>query len=99
NPANQIVTRTSSNSAYEFSRAIPSQTYAVNGLNQYTQIASHSVATLGYDLNGNLTSDGFTTFDYDVENRLIRARGAKNANLAYDPNGRLSETSGSSVTQ
>ncbi len=49
--------------------------------------------TLAYhhDANGNLTSDGSTTFTYDVENRLVSASGAKSAQLRYDPLGRLYE--------
>jgi RHS repeat-associated protein len=49
----------------------------------------------GYDANGNLTSDGTTTYAYDVENRLTAATGTKTATLVYDPLGRLFETSGS----
>lgn len=51
-----------------------------------------------YGANGNLTSDGSTTFTYDVENRLISATGAKNATLTYDPRGRLYEVSSPSGT-
>ena len=35
-------------------------------------IAAANGGTLTWDANGNLTSDGFTTFKYDAENRLIR---------------------------
>lgn len=42
-----------------------------------------------HDDNGNLQSDGSTTYGYDVENRLISASGSGNATLAYDPAGRL----------
>ena len=99
NPANQTVTRTITNNAYEFSLAQPSRGYAVNGLNQYTQVSSPTAVGHGYDLNGNLTSDGSTTYGYDGENRLISAVGAKNATLTYDPNGRLHQTAGASTTQ
>ena len=51
-------------------------------------------ATFAYDANGNLTSDGSSTFVYDVENRLVSASGAKTAALVYDPLGRLFQTSG-----
>jgi RHS repeat-associated protein len=51
-------------------------------------------AALAYDANGNLTTDGSSTFAYDAENRLIAASGAKTATLIYDPLGRLYETSG-----
>ena len=48
--------------------------------------------------NGNLTSDGSTTFIYDVENRLVSASGGRTASLRYDPLGRLYEVSGSTGT-
>jgi hypothetical protein len=60
-------------------------------LNQYTAAGP---ATFTYDANGNLTSDGSTSFVYDIENRLVSASGAKTAALVYDPMGRLFETSG-----
>jgi RHS repeat-associated protein len=92
NPASQIVTRTSSNDAYASNTAYNvSRGYSVNGLNQYTAAGP---ASFTYDANGNLTSDGSTSFVYDAENRLVSASGAKNATLAYDPLGRLWQTSG-----
>ena len=52
--------------------------------------------TFAYDPNGNLTSDGSSTFVYDAENRLVsRSNGTT---LAYDPNGRLWQVSGPSET-
>jgi RHS repeat-associated protein len=51
-----------------------------------------------YDANGNLASDGQTTYVYDAENRLVSASGATNATLAYDPLGRLWQASGASGT-
>jgi hypothetical protein len=59
--------------------------YTSNGRNQYTQVAGTNGGTLARDANGNLTSDGFTTFKYDTENRLTGASGAKTATLTYDP--------------
>jgi len=92
NPASQIVTRTNSNDAYASNTAYNvSRPYSVNGLNQYTQAGP---ASFVYDANGNLTSDGSTSFVYDAENRLVSASGAKTASLAYDPLGRLWQTSG-----
>jgi RHS repeat-associated protein len=85
-PASQMASRAVSNDMFAFIPATASQTYAVNGQNQLTTAAG---ATIGYDANGNLTSDGVTTFAYDAENRLTSATGAKNATLAYDPTGRL----------
>ena len=54
--------------------------------------------TYSYDLNGNLTSDGSSTYGYDVENRLISATGAHVATIAYDPLGRMFSTLGSTKT-
>ena len=89
NPASQITTRTISNDFYEYSsHTIGADNYLVNGLNQYTGVDG---ALFSYDLNGNLTSDGSVTYAYDIENRMIRASGAKNARLEYDPLGRLYE--------
>ncbi|MEA3051817.1 MAG: hypothetical protein QOG72_720 [Sphingomonadales bacterium] len=90
NQASQIVSRTVTNDAY----AAPtpynvSRGYTVNGLNQYTAAGP---ATFTYDANGNLTSDGTTSYVYDVENRLVSA--SNGASLVYDPLGRLFQTSG-----
>jgi len=87
NPASQIVTRTRSNDAYAWDGAVAvSRNYAVNGLNQYTAAGT---ATFAYDANGNLTSDGSSTYLYDVENRLVQVSGGHSATLVYDPLGRL----------
>jgi len=47
--------------------------YTPNGLNQYAAVAGTSFT---YDANANLTSDGSTSYGYDVENRLVSASGA-----------------------
>jgi RHS repeat-associated protein len=87
NPASQMVVKSNSNPLYYYSElGSKAGTYLPNGLNQYTNV-NGKIFT--YDLNGNLTSDGDTTYTYDVENRLIKAVGKNNANLSYDPNGRL----------
>jgi RHS repeat-associated protein len=98
NPASQVVTRAQSNDLYEQTVAATNRAYAVNGLNQYTQISGDGAATLSHDANGNLTSDGASSFVYDAENRLVRASGATSATLAYDPLGRLWQVSGGSGT-
>lgn len=60
NPASQVLTRTSANDAYAANSAYNvSRSYAVNGLNQYV---SAGPASFTYDANGNLTSDGSTSF-------------------------------------
>jgi len=69
--------------------------YTTNGLNQYSAAGG---ATFGYDLNGNLTSDGSRTFIYDIENRLVSS--SDGAALVYDPLGRLFQVSlGASTTR
>ncbi|MBO9706654.1 MAG: HNH endonuclease [Caulobacter sp.] len=95
NPASQILVRSSDNDNYtSFFPGATTRAYAVNGLNQYVTVGASGVA---YDDNGNLTSDGTTTYVYDVENRLISASGAMTVNLAWDPLGRLFQTSGGST--
>jgi RHS repeat-associated protein len=97
NPASQIISRIESNDAYKNTTSDgAARNYSVNGLNQYTSVAG---TTHTYDLNGNLTSDGTTSFVYDAENRLVSANGGTKT-LIYDPMGRLFQISnGSSTTQ
>jgi RHS repeat-associated protein len=96
NPASQINSLSKSNNSFVFNGAYNvSRGYSVNGLNQYTQAGS---ASFVYDANGNLTGDASTTFLYDVENRLVGAGGAKQAQLRYDPLGRLYEVVGPTGT-
>jgi RHS repeat-associated protein len=57
--------------------------YTVNGLNQYTAVGS---ANLTYDNNGNLTSDGVYTYEYDSENRLLAVREGGTAVVSYNYN-------------
>lgn len=91
-PAGQMAQQTRDNDAYAFAGfANGTSGYVVNGLNRYTSVSGTLFA---YDANGNFTSDGGTTYAYDAENRLIGASGAHTAQLAYDPLGRLWQTSG-----
>jgi len=60
--------------------------YAANRLNQ---ISALNAAAFAYDANGNLTSDGTLSFEYDEENRLRAASGTgMAATYEYDPLGR-----------
>ena len=99
NPAGQIrqIARTG-NDAYAYTGAYDvTRPYAVNRLNQYRTAGP---ATFVHDANGNLSSDGATTFLYDVENRLVGASGAHSAQLRYDPLGRLWQlASGANTTR
>ncbi|MFT3791438.1 MAG: RHS repeat-associated core domain-containing protein [Rudaea sp.] len=96
--ASEVKSQTLSANAYAWTGfANANRAYTTNGLNQYSAVAT---ASLTYDANGNLTSDGSTSYAYDRENRLLRATGASTATLVYDPLGRLFQTtSGSTVTQ
>jgi len=92
NAASQVQTRTGSNAAYASTAAANVvRPYSVNGLNQYVTVGPNGYT---YDANGNLTSDGTTSYVYDGENRLVSASGAQSATLAYDPLGRLYQTGG-----
>lgn len=59
----------------------PAVTAAYNALNQQTQFAN---ATLAYDPNGNLTTDGPTTYTWDARDRLIAISGGTPATFRYD---------------
>ncbi|HYD37000.1 MAG TPA: RHS repeat-associated core domain-containing protein, partial [Allosphingosinicella sp.] len=90
NPVGQITQRSVSNDSYAAPPAYNvSRPYSVNGLNQYTAAGP---ANFQYDVNGNLISDGTTSYVYDVENRLVSS--SAGASLVYDPLGRLVQTSG-----
>lgn len=95
-PASQIAQQTRNNDAYAWTGHFNvDRSYTANGLNQYTAAGP---AAFAYDANGNLASDGSTTYVYDIENRLVSASGATNATLRYDPLGRLYETVGGGNT-
>lgn len=60
-----------------------------DGLNRDAAIAATQG---GYDANGNLTFDGTRTFTYDGDNRLVSETGPVTLALAYDPTGRLQQS-------
>lgn len=91
NLASQITALTRSTDAYAPQLANGARSYQANGLNQYTAVSG---TPQSHDANGNLRSDGSTTFLYDAENRMVSASGARNAQLVYDPLGRLFQLSG-----
>jgi len=60
--------------------------YISNSVNQYIEVND---ATIGYDMNGNLTSIATNTYSYDLENRLTSATTPSHtASYGYDPFGR-----------
>jgi RHS repeat-associated protein len=107
NPASQIASEIESNSSYAWNGHLNlTRAYITNGLNQYQTAGT---AAFCYDANGNLTADGSSVYRYDVENRLVEKRaqgtgntncltlsyaGALQAELLYDPTGRLYQVSG-----
>ena len=72
--ASQLSARATSNTLYDWAVPTVNKAYVPDGLNRYSTVAG---TAYGYDLNGNLTSDGTRTFTYDVENRLRTVVGEK----------------------
>ena len=71
-------------------QAAPAAMYNVN--NQLTQWKG---ASLTYDANGNLTSDGTNTYTWNARNQLVSISGGASASFQYDPFGRrVSKTIG-----
>jgi YD repeat-containing protein len=70
--------------------AAKAESYAANGLNQYTTVVKNGTPyALSYDANGTLTSDGVWSYTFDAENRLLTAsNGSTTASYVYDPLGR-----------
>lgn len=100
NPASQIVSRSRNSDDYRYPNyGSVNLSYAPNGLNQYSTVVSTAGSNAyAYDANGNLTSDGGTTYTYDIENRLTGTNAG--ATLTYDPLGRLAQiVKGASTTQ
>lgn len=96
-PARQLLQRTASNDAYAWSGPSVTRPYVPDGLNRYASV--DGVASI-YDGRGNLTADGGRTFAYDLENRQTATTDASAMSLAYDPLGRLRQTTlGSATTQ
>jgi len=95
NPASQAVSRTRTNSLYDFptpAAGVTSNT--ANGLNQLATVAG---VPMSYDPRGNLSGDGAKSYGYSVDNLLTTVTGAT---LTYDPLRRLASTvSGSTTTQ
>ena len=104
NPVNQVLSREVSNETYTYTPLLnggEKHVYTRNGLNQYTGIAEQSCnndgaecvtntsLSLGYDASGNLTSYNGWSYEYDVENRLVKAvKSGLTMTYEYDPKGR-----------
>ncbi|WP_370374805.1 RHS repeat-associated core domain-containing protein [Maricaulis sp.] len=97
NPAGQITSRTDSNTGYAWTDFVNfDETTSYSGLNQMLSVTAQSTAPL-YDGRGNMTRDHQgQTYEYDHYNRLSGV--GTSIALAYDPAGRLQETSGTGIT-
>lgn len=87
NKVHQITGMSSTDGTLLWRPSLPqSRQYTLNGLNQVTAVG---LTTQSYDANGNFTSDGTWTYQYDEENRLRSATGAGSVvSYEYDPLGR-----------
>jgi RHS repeat-associated protein len=102
NAAFQITSAPRSNSAYSYTGyAASSHAYGINTLNQITtNTYSGTTKNFTYDTNGNLTSDGTSTFGYSSQNQLTSAvANGITSSLTYDPAMRLFQVAGSSTTR
>jgi RHS repeat-associated protein len=67
--------------------------YTANNMNAYTALTGGQNMSLQYDDNGNLTSDGSHTFQYNYNNRLISVDNGQTATYKYDAlNRRIQKT-------
>jgi RHS repeat-associated protein len=102
NAAFQITSAARSNSAYSYTGyAASGHAYGINVLNQITSNTySGTTKNFTYDTNGNLTSDGTSTFGYSSQNQLTTATvGTVTSSLTYDPAMRLFQVAGTSTTR
>ncbi len=58
--------------------------YTTNNMNAYTTLTGGENMNLQYDDNGNLTSDGTHTYQYNYNNRLISVDNGQTATYKYD---------------
>ena len=56
--------------------------------NANNQVTTWGTASLFYDLNGNMTSDGTHSYTWDSRNRLAKIDNGSSASFTYDPFGR-----------
>lgn len=62
-----------------------------NTFNADNAMTGFNGATLSYDANGNLTSDGTNTYTWDARNHLTAISGGSTASFAYDALGRRAQ--------
>ncbi len=67
--------------------------YTADNMNAYTALAGGQNISLQYDDNGNLTSDGTHTYQYNYYNRLVSVDNGQTATYKYDAlNRRIQKT-------
>ena len=77
---------------------LPSATSATSVYDAANRLSSWNGATLAYDDNGSLTSDGTQTYTWDARNRLAGISGVVSAAFSYDALGRRLAKTVSGVT-
>ena len=85
NPANQILTKTTSNPSYVWTPGGGTTSYGIDGLNRITSVNGAATA---YGLNQQMTNDTARTFNYDSAGRLLGVNGGTST-LNYDALGRV----------
>lgn len=87
NPAGQIVSRSVSNAAYNYTPSAGTVSYANNGRNQVTSVGGSAVT---YDTKQNITGAPMGTYAYDSLNRMTSSTVSGAATTySYDPAGRM----------
>jgi RHS repeat-associated protein len=78
---------------------MPNPTTSTAVYNVDNELTNWNGATLAYDANGNMTSDGTNTYTWDARNQLASIAGNFTASFQYDPFGRrLGKTINGSTT-
>src|SRR6266699_236707 len=78
-----------------YARTGTPQTASAATYNANNQLTQWKGATLTYDANGNLTSDGTNSYTWNARNQLVTISGGAPASFQYDPFGRrVSKTIG-----
>jgi len=71
-----------------------------NAFNADNAMTAFNGATLSYDANGNLTSDGTNAYTWDARNHLTAISGGSTASFVYDAFGRrMQKTVNGTLTQ
>src|SRR6185312_8096477 len=90
NAADQITSKSATNSAYNYTPLAKANSYGIDGQNRITAVNGGS--SFSYDGRGNLAGDGSgSTYAYNADNLLISAtQSGVTSTLTYDASNRLS---------